>query len=191
MPSNSYTRWRTECRANLDRVEAAHAAVHGTGRGRREATRQINHGYTVLLAAEFQGYCRDLHAEAAEVFAADLPVAQRDIVAAALVLNRQLGRGNANPSTLGSDFGRLGLKWWSEVDRVETEGPALRRSLDDLNAWRNAIAHSDFDPDDLGGTIRLMLARVRGWRRTCDRLARAFDVVLADHLERLTGRRPW
>jgi hypothetical protein len=63
--------------------------------------------------------------------------------------------------------------------------------LEELNTWRNAIAHDDFRSVDPAGTIRLRLATVRGWRRACDRLARAFDPVLADHLERLTGRRPW
>lgn len=192
MPSVAFRHWRTVRRATLDTVEAAHATIHGTGPGRREATRQLNHGYTVLLAAEFQGYCRELHTEAVTFFSDRLPLLQRDVVARALVLNRQLDRGNASPATLGSDYARLGINWWRAVDDdANPDGPALRRVLDELNNWRNAIAHNDFDPARLGGTIRLMLASVRGWRQACNRLAGIFDRILADHLQSQTGQRPW
>lgn len=191
MPSVSYRRWRTVRRAALDLVETAHTTVHGTGPGRREATRQLNHGYAVLLAAEFQGFCRELHTEAARVFVANLPAAQQNIVADSLTFNRQLDRGNANTGSIGSDFHRFGPNWWRLVDAVEPDGPSLRTYLETFNHWRNAIAHSDFDPLRLGGTIRLRLSMVRGWRQTCNRLARAFDQVLADHLATLTGLRPW
>ncbi len=190
MPSVSYRRWRTVRRTVLDLVEAAHTTIHGSGAGRREATRQINHGYAVLLAAEFQGYCRELHTEAVGHFVASLPVAQRNIVADSLIFNRQLDRGNANPGTLGSDFGRLGLKWWAAVD-LATNGPGLRRNMEEMNSWRNAIAHNDFDPVELSGTIRLVIAQVRQWRQACNRLAQVFDLVLSNHLASCTGLRPW
>jgi len=191
MPSVSYRHWRTMRRAALNAVEAAHTTIHGTGVGRREATRQINHGYAVLLAAEFQGFCRELHTEAVRHFVSNLPGASRNIVTDVFVFNRQLDRGNANSASLGSDFGRFGFGWWSAVDLVEPDGPALRRDLESLNAWRNAIAHNDFDPSRLGNTIRLMLTMVQDWRRTCNRLARVFDDVIAGHLTTVTGHRPW
>ncbi len=191
MPSVSYRHWRTVRRAALDSVQAAHTTIHGTGAGRREATRQINHGYAVLVAAEFQGYCRELHSEAVTLFTATLPVVQRNIVADEFTFNRQLDRGNATPGSLGSDFGRLGVEWWKAVDAVDASGPDLRRALEALNAWRNAIAHNDFVAGRLGGTIRLKLSMVRDWRRACNQLTRAFDRVLADHLHIYTGRRPW
>ena len=53
----------TSRRRALDEIEAAHASVGGTGPGRRYATQQINQAYAVLLASQFQGYCRDLHTE--------------------------------------------------------------------------------------------------------------------------------
>lgn len=191
MPSTSYRRWRTVRRTALDAVEAAHATIHGTGAGQREATRQINHGYAVLLAAEFQGYCRELHTEAVTLFTGPIPAPQRNIVANAFTLNRQLDRGNANPASLGSDFKRLGLDWWQAVYHVDSNGPTLRRGLDELNEWRNAIAHNDFDAYHPGATMRLRLAMVREWRWICNQLARAFDQALADHLVNLMGQRPW
>jgi hypothetical protein len=191
MPSVSLTNWRTTRRASLDAVEAAHSTVHGTGAGRREATRQINHGYAVLLAAEFQGFCRELHTEAVGHFVVVLPAAVRQIVADEFTFSRQLDRGNANPGSIGSDFGRLGVDWWIAIDAMETEGPNLRKRLESLNAWRNAVAHNDFVPSRLGGTIALTLAAVREWRRVCGQLARAFDAVVANHLTACIGTRPW
>jgi hypothetical protein len=47
----------------LDEIEAAHAGVGGVGPGRRYATQQINRAYAVLLASEFQGFCRDLYSQ--------------------------------------------------------------------------------------------------------------------------------
>jgi hypothetical protein len=191
MPSTSYRRWRTVRRAALDLVESAHATIHGTGPGRREATRQLNHGYVVLLAAEFQGFCRELHTEAVALFASTIPALQRTAVIDNFALNRQLDRGNANPGSLGSDFGRLGLDWWDAIDNLDPNGPVLRRELELMNQWRNAIAHNDFDPKRLGGTMRLKFSMVRNWRRVCNRLTRAFDHVLANHLVTMTGQQPW
>jgi hypothetical protein len=191
MPSVSLTNWRTTRRAALDAVEAAHTTVHGTGPGRREATRQINHGYAVLLAAEFQGFCRELHTEAVRYLVAAVPTELQLIVDRALTLNRQLDRGNANPATLGSDFGRLGLVWWKSVDEVESAGADLRDELEKLNTWRNAVAHNDFDPKKLGGTMVLTLSMVRGWRKVCNQLAVALDQVLADHIATSTKALPW
>ena len=63
MPSNSFLRWRGQRARALNELENAHARVEGTDRGRRYATQQINPAYAVLLTAQFQGFCRDLHDE--------------------------------------------------------------------------------------------------------------------------------
>jgi hypothetical protein len=61
--------------------------------------------------------------------------------------------------------------------------------LQELNDWRNAIAHQNFR--NLGGPTRLQLARIRGWRRACTQLASAFDKVMHQYLKKLTGVSPW
>jgi hypothetical protein len=53
MPSIAYKIWAIDRAARLDEVETAHSAVRGPADTRRVATRQLNHAYTVLLAAEF------------------------------------------------------------------------------------------------------------------------------------------
>ncbi len=61
MPSTSYGEWTASRAVALNEMAQAHAAVGGTQRGRRFATQHINTSYAVLLASQFQGFCRDLH----------------------------------------------------------------------------------------------------------------------------------
>ena len=106
--------------------------------------------------------------------------------------SRQLDWGNAQRSSIGSDFGRLGIDFWQKVDAMLDDHAAARRAqLGMLNEWRNAIAHQDFDPAKLGGTITLHLGQVKRWRVACNALARVFDEVLHGHLEGLIGVAPW
>ena len=42
MPSAAYDRWQRERLPSLDELESAHRSVGGVGRGRRDATQQIN-----------------------------------------------------------------------------------------------------------------------------------------------------
>lgn len=190
MPSFAYDRWATIRKGALDHVEAAHAAIRTTSPSGRQATRLINHAYAVILAAEFQGFCRDLHTEAVSFLVRPLAVSLRVIVEDEFSWNRQLDRSNATPSSLGTDFGRLGIDLWKLVDVAYPQGPLLRRKLEELNSWRNAIAHSDFDPVRLGGTI-LRLQQVRRWRWVCARLARILDRIVTDGFFVKLGSRPW
>src|SRR5436305_1420000 len=178
MPSVALGTWRTAGAQALDEIGSAHAAVGGTGRGRRYATQQINQAYAVLLSSQFQGYCRDLHFECADALVQSItPVSLRTASRNAFVQNRELDRGNPNPGNLGSDFNRFGLVLWDEVRNLDSGSQARHDRLVELNDWRNAIAHQDFSSAALGATA-LRLRRVRGWRTACDRLAVAFDEVM-------------
>jgi len=194
MPSASYRRWATSRAKALDEIEIAHAAVGGTGRGRRYATQQINQAYVVILASQFQGFCRDLHSECVDhlVNTIGLLPALRLHGGAEFTRGRQLDRGNAQPASIGADFGRLGIDFWTEVEQAHQRNADRKKRLDLLNNWRNAIAHQDFeDPKKLGGRIILRLAEVRYWRLACKCLARTFDEVMRLHLRALTGASPW
>lgn len=191
MPSISFLRWRSLRATSLDRVELAYSAISGTDAGRRHATQQLNHAYLVLLAAEFQGFCRDLYREAVATIQPSIPPALWKMVETQFNLNRTLARGNAIPSNLGADFGRFDLDLWPAVDALDARGPALRQQLEQMNQWRNAIAHSDFDAARLGGRITVTAKTVRRWRRVCNRVARLIDRVLGDRLGAILGTRPW
>ena len=98
----------------------------------------------------------------------------------------QLTHGNAQPGSIGADFGRFGVDFWTEVKRNSNRNEARKTLLEDLNGWRNAIAHQD-----LGGRGTLHLTRVKQWRRACQGLAKSFDEVVRHHLQTLTGTSPW
>jgi len=192
MTSLSLQNWVTVRSAALDEIENAHGRVGGTARGRRYATQQIDHAYAVLLSSQFQGFCRDLHSECVGSLAgAVAPSLLQGILKVEFVQNRKLDTGNPNPGNIGSDFNRLGLNLWSRVTAHDARNAARRGRLERLNAWRNAIAHQDFDPAKLGGTVILRLETVRSWRRASSRLAVSFDAVLEAHLHLVTGTAPW
>jgi hypothetical protein len=193
MPSTAFDYWATTRRIALDEIERAHAAVGGTAPGRRYATQQVNQAYAVLLASQFQGYCRDLHSECANFIVRIVapPPTLRRLVQDEFSRGRQIDRGNAQPGSLGADFGRLGIDFWDEVDGFDPQCVNRRRQLQVLNDWRNAIAHQDFDPTVLGGTTTLRLQQVRKWRVACHGLAVVFDEVMRQHLQALAGRPPW
>jgi hypothetical protein len=192
MPSLSLQHWLTARAAALDEIESAHQLIGGTGPGRRYATQQIDQAYAVLLASQFQGFGRDLHTESADYLARAVPnPALRGIIQIELRRQRKLDVGNPNPTNLGTDFNRLGLKFWTEVGASDARAAHRRLQLESLNTWRNAIAHQDFDPVKLGGRTTLLLQEVRAWRSACDGLARTFDAVLRHHLGTVTGSFPW
>jgi hypothetical protein len=167
--------------------------VRGSGPGTRAATQQINQAYAVLLSAQFQGFCREFHFECASAFVAPLPNRPYQYaVLSSLTLNRKLDRGNPNPGNIGSDFSRFKLMFWALVDAHRPPNAARKAELEELNEWRNAIAHQDFAPSMLtAGVPHLTLAQVQKWRRSCDGLARSFDEVLRVYLQGLLGVAPW
>jgi hypothetical protein len=192
MPSRALTIWQVDARRALDEIESAHLAVGGTGRGRRFAMQQINQAYVVLLSSWFQRFCRALHTECVEhLIGAPQYAAIRLIVYNSLVEGRKLNWGNANAGNIGSDYSRLGLDLWSKVHAVSPRAEQRQRKLEQLNLWRNAVAHQDFNKPRLGGRTELTLSEVREWRRACNALALDFDRVARAYLISITGQAPW
>ena len=193
MPSNSLNLWRTARRQALDQIAAAHAAVGGAAPGRRYATQQINQAYAMLLSSQFQGFSRDLHSEAVDHICgppggAD---ARRDMLRRRLTIGRKLDTGNPNPGNLGNDFGYFNFELWPEMQAYDPDNEARQKVLLELNAWRNAIAHQDFDPKKLGNRVTLRLDDVRRWRRNCELLAQDLDAVVGAHVGTIVGATPW
>jgi hypothetical protein len=183
--------WNGARKAALAEIAAAHGALGGPGRGRRYATRQLNHAYAVLLSSQFQGFCRDLHTEAVDFLVQNT---HPHTVALALRLMMQQGRkldhGNPNAGNLGSDFARLGMSFWPEVARVDGRKAQRAAALQNLNDWRNAIAHQDWSGITNHSPV-LQLKQVNAWRSACTGLAASFDEAVAQHLAAMVGRKPW
>lgn len=196
MTSKALSTWQSERARRLDRLEAAHAAVGGSGPGRRWITEELNHALILRMAAEFQGYARDLHRDAgnavATALAPDDPALQATVVLP-YQLSRRLDRGNADPNALDHDFGMFGIDLWKRLQRRSpTRSPRWQQRLALLNQARNGLAHAD---DQKLARVEsagwpLTLRAVRKWRGTLDGLARAMDRVVLDHVESTFGPRP-
>jgi len=192
MPSASFQAWELERQPALEEMESAHRSVGGSDRGRRYATQQINQAYAVLLSSQFQRFCRDFHSECASYFVQSVPAGiLRTALRNVLVQHRKLNTGNPNPGNIGEDYNRFGISFWDEVKNLDMRNQARQNRLEELNAWRNAIAHHDFDPARLGGATALRLQQVRTWRNACHRLAIAFERVMRSHLRAVSGVAPW
>jgi hypothetical protein len=191
MPSISLQEWRGWRRRELDEIVRAHRALGGAGRGRRYATVQLNHAYAVLLSSQFQGFCRDLHSECAQHIVKSLPLALQNVIRGELGNFRRLDRGNANSSNIETDFARLGFRIWKSASSLDGRNGTRKDLLDELNEWRNAIAHQDFKSERLGARTTLRLSHVNSWRRACNQLAEVFDVVTCSYLSSLLGSQPW
>jgi hypothetical protein len=191
MPSRALRSWLRVRLSALDEIERAHRSVGGTGPGRRHATQQLNHAYAILLSAQFQGFCRDLHDECINCLVQSLsPASLRTTLEESLGWGRKLKTGNPNPGNIGSDFNRFDIEFWVEVRRADARTDSRFDRLEELNRWRNAVAHQDFDPRVLGPEL-LRLEKVQGWRSACEGLAISFDRVMRVHLHALTGNSPW
>lgn len=183
--------WQDTRAQRLDELETAHRSIGGRDRGRRFATQQLNRVYSVLLAAQFQGFCTDLHAECVAAIARAIP-------SGLATVNFRFGlvmrRGNAGPGNLGNDFERLGVSLWPELYRMDPRNRDRNAKLETLNKWRNAIAHDDFDDVQTFPQRRqtvLRLSAVRAWRSACDQIASDMDVCMRNYLLNLLGTAPW
>ncbi|MFD3706634.1 hypothetical protein ACFWUP_26150 [Nocardia sp. NPDC058658] len=190
--SRALDRWNQSRRGSLDSLESVHSTVTGGRRGRQYATEQLNLALFVSLAAEFQGYCRDLHDDAAFAFTDRIGSESdrwTDVVRSALVRGRKLDQGNAHPSSLGSDFQILGLDLWRRVHvAYPNRGKKWNESLTALNIARNAIAHrNDAQLAAVKAAQPLNLASFRRWRRSLDGAATGFDNVVGAYLTETIG----
>jgi hypothetical protein len=70
------------------------------------------------------------------------------------------------------------MPFWQQVNALGARNAARQKQLEDMNTWRNAIAHQDWAK--VGPDLRL--AAVQAWRSNCAALAKAFDAAVGDHL---------
>lgn len=160
MPSVALFEWQGLRQERISELVAAHAAVGGTGRGRRWRAEQLNWALVLRVAAEFQGFALDLHGEAVDAFVGSASrgtPSLEQVLRTLLTRDRQLTRGNAHPGAIGSDFDRLGLQTWPELNRrYPGRAPRWSAALTALNDARNGT-HTQTKP------------RWRRWRRPAGR----------------------
>jgi len=192
--SEALREWRGERSARLDAVEALLRRMGAARSRQHSASQDMNRAYVILLAAQFQRFCGDLHVECVDVMVQELPPDIKVIVVTNFLQGRQLDKGNAQPGNLGSDFGRLGVQLWPELKRWNPRCTVFQELLLQLNIWRNAIAHDDFSAASYfpkGNHTMLRLSLVRRWRQACNRLAPGMDTVMRDYVLGIKGASSW
>lgn len=206
--SDALVKWRTERLLALDSLETVHGKVTGKQRGRQRATEHLNRAMFVALSAEFQGFCRDLHEDAAIHIAESLSLDPTKVQIAQVVLDalvrersslkksekeRRLDKGNADVSALATDFSVLGMDLWSDMEKAYPhKTKTWMKTVGDLNQVRNGVAHSDAPKlakaqKDHGLTLRTF----KRWRSSLNTATSALDRVVAAYLLDLTGSEPW
>lgn len=188
MGSAAYRLWAAARKHALDEMDVACASADVVRR--RAAAQHVVQAYAVILAAQFQGFCRDLHTEGVEVMIRGIdPPTRLFLVQQEFLRGRQLDRGNAQSASLGADYARLGIRFWPELQALDPQTPSYRVAPDELNTWRNAVAHQDFSSFPAGS--RLLLGDVRRWRKSCRALARVMNESLRNYLFSMSGVSPW
>lgn len=171
-----------------------HVQLTGSAPGRRWLTGQLNRSYIVVLASQFQGYCRDLHSEAAVFLAGLTPSNLAPLIEGSLTLGRYLDRGNPNAGNLGNDFARFGFDFWQAMYGADSRNRRRRERLEQVMIWRNSIAHdariSQDNQQKIEGT-NPTLTWGKCWRRALGALADSADVVARDEIAALVGQEPW
>ncbi|MGY4648412.1 hypothetical protein [Mycobacterium sp. URHB0021] len=209
MASSALERWSTERCAGLDSLEEIHGKVTGRQRGRQRATKHLNRALFVALCAEFQGFARDLHEDAAIHITASVALVPENAAIAPVVLGalvrersisvtksekkRRLDMGNVNVDALSSDYSILSMDLWADLAvAYPSMTPKWKTTLNRLNEARNGVAHSDTEKlvrvdREHGLTLRTF----RTWRSSLNSAARAMDKVVGTYLLDLTGSKAW
>ncbi|WP_152552247.1 hypothetical protein [Actinokineospora spheciospongiae] len=192
MKSNALTVWREERSRRLDRLVAAHHRMLDAEAMDEWGADELSHAVLLRLAAEFQGFCRDLLDACVEVVFAAAGIADRGLEnvfrSHNVLRGRRLDSGNATKDNIAIDFLRCGLEVWVELG---THFPHQVRgwisTVNLLNQARNGIAH---DVEAKLNLLRrdghsLSLATALEWRFSLDELAEAMDTVCSTYLRTL------
>lgn len=180
----SLTQWRTGRLPSLLAVDARCTASLKAVPPNPVLAEENVRGYALLLSAHFQGFCRDLYTESAQVVVRRVRPSLQGLVLAQFRAARALDRGNPTLDNLRRDFERFGFPLDLAADPANA--PRLQR-LAAMNTWRNIAAHHGVVPP----TGLPTLADLRDWRGACDAVATALDRTMYNQLRRVRRRSPW
>lgn len=190
MPSNALERWQS---LTAHRLAVLHRALdHAAGESTTDADAadQADQAFVIMLAAHFQGFCRDLHNECAlhlVTYAESQSIDLARIVQARLTEGRRLSQGAANSATIAADFSRFGIPFWAESEFSNPTIAMDRAALDEMASARNALAHQDFARLPGQRPPEVSPATIERWRAACDALAVAIDAAMCQILLRYIG----
>jgi hypothetical protein len=189
MPSLALTQWTNDRMVRLAQVHAHCAAVLALAPPNPTLLDESLRGYVMLLSAHFQGFCRALYTESAQVVAAAVPANLLATIQAQLSAKLSLNKMNPTVATLRDDFERFGFTL--DLPAADPANPLRITHLGHLIYWRNTAAHHLTAPAPTGVPAVLTLPDVLSWRTSCDGLAQSLDGIMYNELLRILGVAPW
>src|SRR5438445_3942695 len=178
MPSASLLHWQNDRMPRLQQVDNQCGAVLAAVPANAQLIDENLRGYVLLLSAHFQGFCRDLYTECAQIIVSKVRPSLQVLIQWQFTAHLRLDRGNPTAQSIREDFERFRFRL-----RLDTADPANRARLshlDHMNQWRNAAAHHGIPPAGLP----LDLPSLQAWRNACDGLATSLDDIMYNQLRR-------
>jgi hypothetical protein len=185
MPSVSLQLWLTDRMLSLQEIDTQFATSLALAPPNPRLSEENLRGFIVLLSAHFQGFCRDLYTECAQIVAATLPFSVQVVAQTQFTASLALDRGNPNRNSIQRDFDRFGIPL--DLNGADPANHARLIDLGNLNEWRNIVAHHNAVPPG-GVPSRADLQR---WWNSCNGLATSLDGIMYHQLQRILGNAPW
>jgi hypothetical protein len=185
MPSIALQQWRNDRLPCLTEIDAQLAACQALAPPNPRLSEENLRGYIVLLSAHFQGFCRDLYTECAQIVVTRVRLSLQALIQAQFLANHAIDHGNPNLQNLKKDFERFGFTL--DLAAADPGNPARLQDLSELNRWRNIVAHYGVIlPSGLP-----LPSELQRWTSSCDRLATSLDRIMYNRLRHLLRRAPW
>jgi len=192
MTSSAHADWTNSRRQRLADLDAA----RGDANQRSADVEQILWAITLRLAAEFQGYARDLHDLVADecVSSCNTVPGFETVLKLALTAKRDLDVVNAQHESVGNDFSRLGVPIWKALEAAKGAQAVhgWKNTLTTLNVARNAVAHGDPQKFAKLNSMNCPITekQIGEWQKSLDELVDAMDEVVSNYLVGLLGINP-
>src|SRR5437660_1234914 len=104
MPSASLQSWQNDRQPRLTEIDNQCAASLSAAPPKAHLVDENLRGYVLLLSAPFQGYCRDLYSESAQVVVSKVRPSLQMLIQAQFTAHLKLNHGNPNAQNLKEDF---------------------------------------------------------------------------------------
>lgn len=136
----------------------------------------------VLLGALFEAFVEDLFDLCVDHAFANRPLADRK----ELKSHTSGKNNNASVHQVNTMFFHVGVPWIMSHPKCHWQkfsNSAVQQRLKDMAKARNEIAH--------GESRVIRKSQISAWREFAESLAECLDEIAGDHIQSLTGTRPW
>jgi len=192
MPSHALLSWQNSRLPRLNQIDIQNVTLAAIVPLNPDLVDENLRGYVMLLAAHFQGFCRDLHSGCIQATANAIPAPMLLMFQTLCQQSRELDRANAKYAGIKADFERFGFDLTAAL-RANPATAAINDGyitrINHLNAWRNYAAHHNALPPPYGGPFTLPTVQI--WKDSCNGLAIELDRIMYNQIQALTGIAPW